>query len=108
MTTIKEVLVAALKLETLNDFFIDQNNLTIKLKDKTATVLFENSLNDNNCEDKVYLKDLHNFPESEKSKLSVISNKALNSVKFILNFSLIDRGNFAPTFTIGTGISIEV
>ena len=67
MTTIKEVLVAALKLETLNDFFIDQNNLTIKLKDKTATVLFENSLKDNNCEDKVYLKDLHNLSNFIKS-----------------------------------------
>ena len=50
MTIIKEILTATLKLETLNNFFIDQDKLTIELRDKTATVLFENSLSDNNYE----------------------------------------------------------
>ena len=69
MTIIKEILTATLKLETLNNFFIDQDKLTIELRDKTATVLFENSLSDNNYENKVYLKELHNLLDFIKSVL---------------------------------------
>ena len=69
MTTIKEVLVAALKLETSNNFFIEQDKLTIKIKEKTATVMFENSFCINDYEDKVCLKDLRSLADFIKSVL---------------------------------------
>ena len=69
MTTIKEILTAALKLETLNEFFIDKNKLTIKLNEKNATIYFHNFLDKDCNTENIYLQDLPNLVNYIKSIL---------------------------------------
>jgi len=78
LTTIKEILAAALKLETLNEFFIDKNKLTIKLNEKNATIYFQNFLDKYCNTENIYLQDLTNLVDYIKSVLDCnFSHKAL-------------------------------
>ncbi len=69
MRTIKEILAAALKLETLNEFFIDKNKLTIKLNEKNATIYFHNFLDKDCIAENIYLQDLPNLVDYIKGVL---------------------------------------
>ncbi len=69
LTTIKEILAAALKLETSNKFTISKNKISVKLKEKTATIYFHNFSNKDCDSENIYIPDLSNLVDYIKSVL---------------------------------------